>query len=205
MPVLPKTMTKIIGITGGIASGKSTITNYLRQKGYQVIDADQVVHDLQAKGGRLYQALVNWLGTAILNEAGELNRPKLSQLIFSSPDNLAKSSQLQNAIIRQELETRRDQLAKTEAIFFMDIPLLFEQDYADWFDEVWLVYVNPETQIKRLKQRNGYSQEEAQQRLASQMPLQAKKIYADQIIDNNKTVENTKMQVDSQLRRLQNE
>ena len=198
-------MTKIIGITGGIASGKSTITNYLRQKGYQVIDADQVVHDLQAKGGRLYQALVNWLGTAILNEAGELNRPKLSQFIFSSPDNLAKSSQLQNAIIRQELETRRDQLAKTEAIFFMDIPLLIEQNYRDWFDEIWLIAVSPETQIKRLKQRNGYSQEEAQQRLASQMPLQAKKIYADQIIDNNKTVENTKMQVDSQLRRLQNE
>ncbi|NLQ36261.1 dephospho-CoA kinase [Streptococcus mutans] len=198
-------MTKIIGITGGIASGKSTITNYLRQKGYQVIDADQVVHDLQANGGRLYQALVNWLGTAILNEAGELNRPKLSQFIFSSPDNLAKSSQLQNAIIRQELETRRDQLAKTEAIFFMDIPLLIEQNYRDWFDEIWLIAVSPETQIKRLKQRNGYSQEEAQQRLASQMPLQAKKVYADQIIDNNKTVENTKMQVDSQLRRLQNE
>ncbi|BBC57080.1 dephospho-CoA kinase [Streptococcus mutans] len=198
-------MTKIIGITGGIASGKSTITNYLRQKGYQVIDADQVVHDLQANGGRLYQALVNWLGTAILNEAGELNRPKLSQFIFSSPDNLAKSSQLQNAIIRQELETRRDQLAKTEAIFFMDIPLLIEQNYRDWFDEIWLIAVSPETQIKRLKQRNGYSQEEAQQRLASQMPLQSKKVYADQIIDNNKTVENTKMQVDSQLRRLQNE
>ena len=198
-------MTKIIGITGGIASGKSTITNYLRQKGYQVIDADQVVHDLQAKGGRLYQALVNWLGTAILNEAGELNRPKLSQFIFSSPDNLAKSSQLQNAIIRQELETRRDQLAKTEAILFMDIPLLIEQNYRDWFDEIWLIAVSPETQIKRLKQRSGYSQEEAQQRLASQMPLQAKKVYADQIIDNNKTVENTKMQVDSQLRRLQNE
>lgn len=129
----------------------------------------------------------------------------MSQLIFSSPDNLAKSSQLQNAIIRQELETRRDQLAKTEAIFFMDIPLLIEQNYRDWFDEIWLIAVSPETQIKRLKQRNGYSQEEAQQRLASQMPLQAKKIYADQIIDNNKTVENTKMQVDSQLRRLQNE
>lgn len=87
----------------------------------------------------------------------------------------------------------------------MDIPLLIEQNYRDWFDEIWLIAVSPETQIKRLKQRNGYSQEEAQQRLASQMPLQAKKVYADQIIDNNKTVENTKMQVDSQLRRLQNE
>ncbi|BAQ23777.1 dephospho-CoA kinase [Streptococcus troglodytae] len=198
-------MTKIIGITGGIASGKSTITAYLRQKGYQVIDADQVVHDLQTKGGKLYQALVNWLGTAVLNETGELNRPKLSQLIFSSSDNLAKSSQLQNTIIRQELENRRNQLAKTEEIFFMDIPLLIEQDYMDWFDEIWLIAVSPEIQIKRLKQRNGYSQEEAQQRLASQMSLQAKKAYANQVIDNNKTVEDMKMQVDSQLRRLQNE
>ena len=94
-------MAKIIGITGGIASGKSTVTNYLRQKGYQVIDADQVVHELQAKGGKLYQALVRWLGSAILNEAGELDRPKLSQLIFSSQENLAKSSHIQNAIIRQ--------------------------------------------------------------------------------------------------------
>ena len=123
MPVLPKTMTKIIGITGGIASGKSTITNYLRQKGYQVIDADQVVHDLQAKGGRLYQALVNWLGTAILNEAGELNRQKLSQIIICSRANIAKFSQLHNAMIRQEGEIRRDQLAKTEAIMFVDITL----------------------------------------------------------------------------------
>ncbi|WP_247905610.1 dephospho-CoA kinase [Streptococcus anginosus] len=198
-------MAKIIGITGGIASGKSTVTNYLRQKGYQVIDADQVVHELQAKGGKLYQALVNWLGSAILNEAGELDRPKLSQLIFSSQENLAKSSQLQNAIIRQELADRRDQLAKTEETFFMDIPLLFEQDYADWFDEVWLVYVNPETQIKRLKARNGYSQEEALQRLASQMKLEDKVPYADFVIKNDGNLEELIEQIDKNLRRLRND
>ena len=198
-------MAKIIGITGGIASGKSTVTNYLRQKGYQVIDADQVVHELQAKGGKLYQALVSWLGSAILNEAGELDRPKLSQLIFSSQENLAKSSQLQNAIIRQELADRRDQLAKTEETFFMDIPLLFEQDYADWFDEVWLVYVNPETQIKRLKARNGYSQEEAQQRLASQMKLEDKVPYADFVIKNDGNLEELIEQIDKKLRRLRND
>ena len=198
-------MAKIIGITGGIASGKSTVTNYLRQKGYQVIDADQVVHELQAKGGKLYQALVNWLGSAILNEAGELDRPKLSQLIFSSQENLAKSSQLQNAIIRQELADRRDQLAKTEETFFMDIPLLFEQDYADWFDEVWLVYVNPETQIKRLKARNGYSQEEALQRLASQMKLEDKVPYADFVIKNDGNLEELIEQIDKKLRRLRND
>lgn len=198
-------MAKIIGITGGIASGKSTVTNYLRQKGYQVIDADQVVHELQAKGGKLYQALVSWLGSAILNEAGELDRPKLSQLIFSSQENLAKSSQLQNDIIREELANRRDQLAKTEETFFMDIPLLFEQDYADWFDEVWLVYVNPETQIKRLKARNGYSQEEAQQRLASQMKLEDKVPYADFVIKNDGNLEELIEQIDKKLRRLRND
>lgn len=192
-------MAKIIGITGGIASGKSTVTNYLRQKGRQVIDADQVVHELQAKGGKLYQALVSWLGSAILNEAGELDRPKLSQLIFSSQENLAKSSQLQNDIIRQELANRRDQLAKTEETFFMDIPLLFEQDYADWFDEVWLVDVSKGTQLERLMARNNLSQEEAQQRIAAQLSLAEKRQRAEIVIDNNGALSDTLKQVQALL------
>ena len=192
-------MAKIIGITGGIASGKSTVTNYLRQKGYQVIDADQVVHELQAKGGKLYQALVSWLGSAILNEAGELDRPKLSQLIFSSQENLAKSSRLQNDIIRQELANRRDQLAKTEETFFMDIPLLFEQDYADWFDEVWLVDVSKGTQLERLMARNNLSQEEAQQRIAAQLSLADKRQRAEIVIDNNGALSDTLKQMQALL------
>ncbi|AGU81603.1 dephospho-CoA kinase [Streptococcus anginosus] len=192
-------MAKIIGITGGIASGKSTVTNYLRQKGYQVIDADQVVHELQAKGGKLYQALVSWLGSAILNEAGELDRPKLSQLIFSSQENLAKSSRLQNDIIRQELANRRDQLAKIEETFFMDIPLLFEQDYADWFDEVWLVDVSKGTQLERLMARNNLSQEEAQQRIAAQLSLADKRQRAEIVIDNNGALSNTLKQLQALL------
>lgn len=192
-------MAKIIGITGGIASGKSTVTNYLRQKGYQVIDADQVVHELQAKGGKLYQALVSWLGSAILNEAGELDRPKLSQLIFCSQENLAKSSRLQNDIIRQELANRRDQLAKIEETFFMDIPLLFEQDYADWFDEVWLVDVSKGTQLERLMARNNLSQEEAQQRIAAQLSLADKRQRAEIVIDNNGALSDTLKQVQALL------
>ena len=192
-------MAKIIGITGGIASGKSTVTNDLRQKGYQVIDADQVVHELQAKGGKLYQALVSWLGSAILNEAGELDRPKLSQLIFSSQENLAKSSRLQNDIIRQELANRRDQLAKIEETFFMDIPLLFEQDYADWFDEVWLVDVSKGTQLERLMARNNLSQEEAQQRIAAQLSLADKRQRAEIVIDNNGALSNTLKQLQALL------
>lgn len=192
-------MAKIIGITGGIASGKSTVTNYLRQKGYQVIDADQVVHELQAKGGKLYQALVSWLGSAILNEAGELDRPKLSQLIFSSQENLAKSSRLQNAIIRQELADRRDQLAKTEETFFMDIPLLFEQEYEDWFDQIWLVDVSKDTQLERLMARNNLSQEEAQRRIAAQLSLEEKRQRAEIVIDNNGALLATLKQVQAFL------
>ncbi|MDU6600473.1 MAG: dephospho-CoA kinase [Streptococcus anginosus] len=192
-------MAKIIGITGGIASGKSTVTNYLRQKGYQVIDADQVVHELQAKGGKLYQALVSWLGSAILNEAGELDRPKLSQLIFSSQENLAKSSRLQNDIIRQELANRRDQLAKIEETFFMDIPLLFEQEYEDWFDQVWLVDVSKHTQLERLMTRNNLSQEEAQRRIAAQLSLAEKRQRAEIVIDNNGALSATLKQVQAFL------
>ena len=125
-------MAKIIGITGGIASGKSTVTNYLRQKGYQVIDADQVVHELQKPGGRLYQVLLSEFGTEILLADGQLDRKKLGALLFSRPNLLEKSSRLQNNIIREELALKREQLAATEELFFMDIPLLFEQEYEDW-------------------------------------------------------------------------
>ena len=162
-------MTKIIGITGGIASGKSTVVAEIRKHGYQVIDADQVVHELQAKGGKLYQALCNWLGTDILQENGELDRKKLGQLIFSSKDMLEKSSRLQNGIIREELARRRDELAKTQKVFFMDIPLLIEHDYMEWFDDIWLVHLDEKTQLERLVMRNHFSKEEAKKRMASNL------------------------------------
>ena len=169
MSCLSKTMTKIIGITGGIASGKSTVVAEIRKHGYQVIDADQVVHELQAKGGKLYQALCNWLGTDILQENGELDRKKLGQLIFSSKDMLEKSSRLQNGIIREELARRRDELAKTQKVFFMDIPLLIEHDYMEWFDDIWLVHLDEKTQLERLVMRNHFSKEEAKKRMASNL------------------------------------
>lgn len=192
-------MVKIIGLTGGIASGKSTVVAELRRLGYQVIDADQVVHELQAKGGKLYEALVGWLGTEILDADGNLDRSLLSQLIFSSPENLKKSSQLQDQIIRQELAERRDKMAEQLPFFFMDIPLLIEADYVDWFDQIWLVAVEPEVQKERLMKRNGYSAEEADKRLSSQMPLSEKKAMADVIIDNNGSLGQTMLQVHEAL------
>ena len=195
-------MTKIIGITGGIASGKSTVVAEIRKHGYQVIDADQVVHELQAKGGKLYQALCNWLGTDILQENGELDRKKLGQLIFSSKDMLEKSSRLQNGIIREELARRRDELAKTQKVFFMDIPLLIEHDYMEWFDDIWLVHLDEKTQLERFVMRNHFSKEEAKKRMTSQMSTEAKKPYADKLLDNSGDLTELKAQINQLLQEL---
>ena len=192
-------MRKIIGITGGIASGKSTVTNILRQKGFEVVDADTLVHQLQKPGGRLYQILVEHFGEKFLLENGELNRPLLASLIFSNPEEQEWSKETQGQIIREELGSLRDKFAQTEDIFFMDIPLLFEQEYASWFDETWLVYVSRDTQLDRLMKRDYLTIEDAQARLASQWPLEEKKRLASHILDNNGSREQLLSQVASLL------
>lgn len=202
MSSLSKTM--IIGLTGGIASGKSTVVEMIKEAGYKVIDADQLVHDLQAKGGRLYQALLDWLGEAILLSDGELNRPKLGQLIFSSEEMRHQSDEIQGKIIREELAAKRDCLAEEEDVFFMDIPLLIENDYQDWFDRIWLVVVSPEVQRQRLMKRNHLSAEEADMRIASQMPLSEKLPYASLVIDNNGSIDDLKEKVKSAIKDLAN-
>ncbi|HEL0657662.1 TPA: dephospho-CoA kinase [Streptococcus equi subsp. zooepidemicus] len=196
-------MSKIIGITGGIASGKSTAVALIRQAGYQVIAADQVVHELQAKGGRLYQVLLKTFGQDILLPSGELDRPKLAELLFAHADSMAKSSQQQNAIIREALAKKKEQLAQTEDIFFMDLPLLVELGYQDWFDAIWLLYVDDKTQLKRLMERNQLTELAAKQRIASQLPMSQKKAYADVVIDNNGDLQALETQISKALQDLE--
>ena len=188
-------MGKIIGITGGIASGKSTVTEFLRQKGFQVVDADAVVHRLQKPSGRLYQVLVEHFGEKVLLENGELNRPLLASLIFSNPEEQEWSKRIQGEIIREELAALRNQFAQTEALFFMDIPLLFEQNYASWFDETWLIYVNREIQLERLMKRDQISKEAAESRLNSQWPIERKISLSSHSLDNNRNQEQLIAQV----------
>lgn len=196
-------MARIIGLTGGIASGKSTVTSYLKEKGYPVIDADAVVHSLQISGGELYQALVEHFGTEILLDTGDLNRPVLAQRIFSSQKEIAWSNQIQGDIIRKALARERDRLAETEDLFFMDIPLLIEQGYLDWFDQVWLVYVTEETQLERLMERNALTEDQARDRLAAQMSLDEKRAHADLVLDNNGDLTALYAQLDAALQQLE--
>ena len=194
-------MGKIIGITGGISSGKSTVTNFLRQRGFQVVDADSLVHQLQAPGGRLYNILVEHFGKQVVLKNGELNRPLLASLIFSNPEEQEWSKETQGQVILEELATLKNQLAQTEAIFFMDIPLLFEQGYESWFDEVWLIYLDRETQIERLMNRDKLSLEAAESRLSSQWSLDKKKKLATHIIDNSGSLDQLLSQIISLLER----
>ena len=196
-------MARIIGLTGGIASGKSTVTSYLKEKGYPVIDADRVVHDLQAPGGDLYRALVEHFGRDILLDTGDLNRPALAQRIFSSQKEIAWSNQVQGEMIRKALARERDRLAKTEDLLFMDIPLLIEQGYLDWFDQVWLVYVTEDTQLQRLMERNALTEVQARDRLVAQMPLDEKKAFVNLVIDNNSKRDRLYQQIDRALEQIE--
>ena len=194
-------MGKIIGITGGISSGKSTVTNFLRQRGFQVVDADALVHQLQAPGGRLYNILVEHFGNQVVLKNGQLNRPLLASLIFSNTEEQEWSKETQGQVILEELAALKNQLAQTDAIFFMDIPLLFEQGYESWFDEVWLIYLDRETQIERLMNRDKLSLEAAESRLASQWSLDKKKKLATHIIDNSGSLDQLLSQIISLLER----
>ena len=194
-------MGRIIGITGGISSGKSTVTNFLRKQGFKVVDADAVVHQLQKPGGRLFEALVQHFGQEIILENGELNRPLLASLLFSNLEEREWSRITQGEIIREELAILRDQLVQTEAIFFMDIPLLFEQDYASWFNETWLVYVDRDVQVERLMKRDQLFKDEAESRLGAQWPLEKKKDLTSHVLDNNGNQEQLLTQVVSLLER----
>ncbi|VTS98657.1 dephospho-CoA kinase [Streptococcus dysgalactiae] len=202
MPEMSEKKVLMIGITGGIASGKSTVVAMIKEAGYQVIDADQVVHQLQEKGGRLYQALKQAFGDEILKEDGELNRKKLSEMVFSNPSHMATSSAIQNQIIKEELAAERDQLAQSQTVIFMDIPLLIELGYQDWFDAIWLVYVDSQTQLRRLMARNHLREVDAKKRLSSQLPIEEKSPYASLVIDNSGDVETLRKQVHKALEQL---
>ena len=196
-------MARIIGLTGGIASGKSTVTSYLREKGYPVIDADQVVHDLQAPGGELYRVLVDHFGKEILTKEGELDRLALGQRIFSDPSERDWSNRIQGRLIREALAKVRDRQTAQSDLFFMDIPLLIEQHYEEWFESVWLVAVSKETQLMRLMERNHLSELQAQERIVAQMPLDEKRAHADLVLDNNGDLVALYAQLDAALQQLE--
>ncbi|WP_041607615.1 dephospho-CoA kinase [Halobacteroides halobius] len=175
-----------IGLTGGIASGKSTVTKLLEELGVEVIDTDQIAHQLMEPKKEVWNKIVDNFGKEILLSSNEIDRKKLGEIIFNDIQAKKKLDQITHPAIIAELRERMREVGPDNLIV-AEVPLLIEADMLDLFDRIWLVYVSREVQIERLMARGNFDHQEALTRIESQMPLDEKKQYADRIINNNGT------------------
>lgn len=177
---------KVIGLTGGIASGKSTVTTLLQEKDFIVLDADRIARQLAEPGQAMWQAYVDRYGEQVLLADNALNRQAVADIVFRQPEERQWMDGMAHPLIQQEIQQRLEGLKQVGyPVVFLDVPLLFETGWEAMVDETWVVYVEPELQLARLRKRNGYSIEEAQRRIGVQMPLAEKRRRADRVIMNN--------------------
>ena len=187
---------KIIGLTGGIASGKSTVADMLIQAGCIVVDCDKIAWQLAEPGQAIWQIYVDRYGAKVLNQDRTLNRQAVADIVFRDRQELDIINSLVHPLIKDRLlaeaEVARLRGAK---VIFWDVPLLFETGFDKMTDEKWLVYVSPATQKARLINRNGYTEDEALRRINSQMSLAEKQKLADVVINNDGDIEALRRQV----------
>ncbi|MGE5543946.1 MAG: dephospho-CoA kinase [Bacillota bacterium] len=181
----------IIGLTGGIASGKSTVSAMLQELGLPVIDADQVAREIVEPGQRAFNEIVREFGPTVVGPDGHLNRKFLGDLVFSNPCLLQKLNSITHPRLWEVFDYRMQQLPADTKIVVWDVPLLLETGMDKRVDEVWLVWVDEPMQIERLMKRDNLTVEEARRRLEAQMPIEEKMKRADRLIDNRGTVEET--------------
>ncbi|MCM3354153.1 dephospho-CoA kinase [Bacillus halotolerans] len=193
-------MTLVIGLTGGIASGKSTVANMLIDKGITVIDADIIAKQAVEKGMPAYRQIIDEFGEDILLENGDIDRRKLGALVFTNEQKrLALNSIVHPAVREEMLKRRNESIANQETFVVLDIPLLFESKLESLVDKIIVVSVTKELQLERLTKRNQLTEEEALSRIRSQIPLEEKVSRADNVIDNSRTLEETKQQLEEIL------
>ena len=194
-----------IGLTGSIATGKSTVTNMLKELGAFGIDCDKTARDVVAPGTRGRAKIEAAFGKDAVAADGSMDRVYIGDLVFRNPE---MKKRLENILFPLIFEALDEELLRLERegatpVVFLDMPLLYEVKYDSYVDEVWLVYVPFEVQLSRLMKRNGYTKEEALLRIYSQISVDKKKSLAQQVIDNSGTLEDTKEQVRSLWERLQ--
>lgn len=183
-----------VGLTGGIASGKSTVAQLLVEKGAHLIDFDEISHAVMAPEGPVWRDVVRHFGEGILDNDGTIDRRKLGSIVFSDREKLDLLNRLVHPAVFKEWRKRIEAIGKEQpdAIVLSDIPLLIEAGMESMVDLVLLVYVPPEEQIARLVARSGLSPEEAKKRIASQMPIDEKLPIADIVVRNDGSPEATR-------------
>ena len=187
----------IIGLTGGIASGKSTVAEFLASQGATVIDADQVSRDLMVPGSFVFLRIVEAFGPKVLNPDGSLDRSAIGQIIFAQPERRRILEEITHPAIWEELERRLLCSRQEGGDVVLMVPLLLEHGGDRLVDQVWVVHVPEEVQIERLQRRNGLTRAEAEARLAAQMSASDRLARADVVIDNSGSQEETANQVRS--------
>ncbi|PLS02571.1 dephospho-CoA kinase [Neobacillus cucumis] len=189
-------MSLVIGLTGGIASGKSTVSNMLKGMAITVIDADIEARLAVMKGEPAYKEIIAEFGEDILLENGEIDRQKLGAIIFHQKDKRQRLNEITHPEVRRSMLEQVEKAKRdNEKVVVLDIPLLFESKLTYMVEKTLLVYVDRDIQLQRLVERNSLSIADAQARISSQMPLSEKIKLADAVINNNGSLEETKHQL----------
>lgn len=194
-----------VGLTGGIATGKSLVSTLLAERGAAIVDADQVYHDLLGSSTELLLAIKDAFGPGVFDEHGHLERRKLAAQVFANREARQKLNQLTHPAIVDEMLTRMDRMLSENLslpLVFMVVPLLFEVRFQGMVDKTVLVYAPEQVQLQRLTVRDRLTEEEARLRLASQMPIEEKRKLADIVIDNSGSIERTAEQLRTVLDQL---
>jgi dephospho-CoA kinase len=188
----------LLGLTGSIATGKSTVAMMFRERGAVLVDADRVAREVVEPGREGLRRVVEHFGQEMLDENGCLNRSKLGELIFRDHKAREKLNSLLHPLIMREMKemTRRVWERDPRAIVIWDVPLLIEENLTQFVEQVIVVYVPEPVQLKRLMERNHLTESEAMARIRSQLSIEEKKKVADYLIDNSGSLEETESQVD---------
>lgn len=194
----------IIGLTGGIASGKSTVSALFVREGAALVDADVIAREVMLPGHPVLAAAVQAFGERILRPDGSLDRAGLADIVFRDPEALQTLNSLTHPAIRREIRERMRALEQEDPqrLVIVDIPLLYESELDTLFEQIIVVYVPRRVQLARLIERSGMTLEQAEDRIAAQMDIELKRRRATYVIDNSGGLEATERQVASLLDRL---
>lgn len=194
----------LIGLTGGIASGKSTVSKLLAELGAFIIDADAIARSLAKPKAPLWEKFVEHFGRSIVQADGTLDRRRIGEMVFSNQQERQWIDETAHPLIRSEIWRRIDECRKAAVpIVVLDIPLLYEVGWNDFTDEDWVVYVDAATQLRRLMERDQLPEDSARRRIEAQMDLAEKAKRADLVIDNSKDDLTTRRQVEQYWQALE--
>jgi len=194
---------KIIGLTGGTGSGKSTVSKFLAHLGAVVIDADKVGHEVFKPGTKAWQEVVDAFGQGIISADGTIDRRKLGEIVFSNPDARAKLNQVMHPLIYEQVKSRIEEYGrKGVAIIIVEAPLLLEVGWKSLVDEVWVTSASEATVIKRLKEQKGLSEAQSLARIRAQLTDEERIRQADVVIDTDCALDELKERVEALWRKL---